>query len=251
MAIADELESFGKEDPFRKDFLIPLLRRLGYDVVCDYHGTREFGRDIVFQEIDGFGQPIYHGLQAKYVDSLGQSDAHKLLEQCHEAFSQPFEHKSTGARHFISHLYIVNAGNISDNAERVLRDAYKGRVSLIDGKTIVQTDRWGTLRDMEKRQGVLQGLANDLHFNWHVALEIESYMRDFAMSGRSSIRYDQLRTTGLDAYLNRPIITDRFNYVDIQSMWRKFSEINSIKSIFLTINSVEEKGEKVSGTVSP
>jgi hypothetical protein len=249
MPIANELQHYGDEGPFRKDFLIPLLHRLGYDVVCDYHGTREFGRDIVFQEIDGFGQPLYHGLQAKYEDSVSQSVAHKLLEQCHEAFTQPFEHKSTGARHFVAHLYIVNAGNISDNAERIIREAYKGRVSLIDGKTIVQVDRWGAIRDMEKREGILRGLASDLEYNWRIASEIQSDLDQFARGETTKFGVSFFRTTGLDNFLVRPIPSDRFQYEEVQQVWRACSEANAVKDILFNPTS-EDRRRRLAGEIA-
>ena len=31
---------------FTSRFLVPLLRRLGYSVVAEYHGQREFGKDL-------------------------------------------------------------------------------------------------------------------------------------------------------------------------------------------------------------
>jgi len=33
-------------------FLKPLVERLGYCSVRDYHGTREFGKDLVYAEVD-------------------------------------------------------------------------------------------------------------------------------------------------------------------------------------------------------
>src|SRR5262249_21240651 len=58
------------EDNFIQKLLKPLLQRLGYYSVRDYQGTREFGKDLVFAEVDKFAEISYHGLQAKYEDSI-------------------------------------------------------------------------------------------------------------------------------------------------------------------------------------
>lgn len=73
MPIPGELKYEGeiREDQFIQKFLIPLLQRLGYQVV-NYHGQREFGKDLVFSEVDRFSNVVYHGLQAKYEASLAQ-----------------------------------------------------------------------------------------------------------------------------------------------------------------------------------
>ena len=51
MSIEAEFKAFANEAEFTSRFLVPLLRRLGYSVVDEYHGQREFGKDLVFGEI--------------------------------------------------------------------------------------------------------------------------------------------------------------------------------------------------------
>lgn len=71
MPIAAELSEYTNEAVFTAKFLIPRLHRLGFSVVVNYHGTREFGKDLIFAEIDSFGHIVYHGPQAR-ADSLRQ-----------------------------------------------------------------------------------------------------------------------------------------------------------------------------------
>ncbi len=78
MAIQPALSAFVDEAQFRDRFLIPLLQRLGFAIVVNYHGDQEFGKDIVFGEIDRFGTVVYHAMQAKRAESISLSDA----EQC-------------------------------------------------------------------------------------------------------------------------------------------------------------------------
>ena len=44
MTIPNTLSQFTDEADFRDRFVIPLLHRLGFSVVVNYHGQREFGR---------------------------------------------------------------------------------------------------------------------------------------------------------------------------------------------------------------
>ena len=64
MAIPGEF-TYADEAGFITRFVLPLLQRLGYSLVVNYHGTREFGKDLVFGEIDRFGHVVYHGMQVK------------------------------------------------------------------------------------------------------------------------------------------------------------------------------------------
>jgi hypothetical protein len=69
-AFPKKLTSYTSEDDFIQRFLIPLLKRLGFSVV-NYQGKSEHGRDLIFAEMDRFGHVRYHGLQAKYLPSIG------------------------------------------------------------------------------------------------------------------------------------------------------------------------------------
>ena len=73
MAIPQELQAFSSEDDFVQRFLIPLLARLGLTVLVNYHGKREAGMDLIVGEIDRFNHVRYHGIQAKYVASVGKT----------------------------------------------------------------------------------------------------------------------------------------------------------------------------------
>lgn len=92
MAFPPELANFNNEESFTDSFLIPLLQRLGFSVVVNFHGTSEFGKDIIFGEIDRFGHVVYHGLQAKYVASTSLSASDELIEDAKQAFNNPFTH---------------------------------------------------------------------------------------------------------------------------------------------------------------
>jgi len=153
---------YANEAEFTNQFLVPLLRRIGYSVVVEYHGTQEFGKDLVFGEIDRFGQVAYHGLQAKYVDSISQSDSHALIQDCREAFGNPFRHLSTGAEERISTFTVANGGSIADNARtnffNTLASPHGGHIRMLNGKELVELDRWAAVRQVESVGPQLTGL---------------------------------------------------------------------------------------------
>ena len=46
MAIPVE-STYDNEEAFTQSFLIPLLQKLGFTLVLNYHGTAEFGKDLL------------------------------------------------------------------------------------------------------------------------------------------------------------------------------------------------------------
>ena len=118
MAIPAELAYDGpqKEFQFRDSFIMPLLVRLGFGIVVNYHGTREFGRDVIFGDLDRFGHVVYYGMQIKYEPSVSLSGSHELIQDAEQATNNPFRHPHTGREEFISCFYVANAGDISDAA---------------------------------------------------------------------------------------------------------------------------------------
>jgi hypothetical protein len=88
MAIPDEFQ-FEGEVEFIEKFVIPLLQRLGFSMIVNYHGSREFGKDLIFAEVDRFGYIRYLGLQAKYEPSIGLDEMRGLVTDCKQAFENP------------------------------------------------------------------------------------------------------------------------------------------------------------------
>jgi hypothetical protein len=130
-----------KEFQFRDQFVMPLLAHLGFSVVLNYHGRREFGRDVIFGEVDRFGHFVYYGMQIKYEPSIGLKSSHALAEDAEQATHNPFRNPQTGQDDYISCFYVANAGEYSDEARdnffnitrrRGVRDA-----KLLDGNSLV------------------------------------------------------------------------------------------------------------------
>ena len=142
MAFAEGLDEYSSEEEFTDMYVVPWLRWMGYSTVDNYHGTQEFGKDLVVSECDRLENVRYHGVQVKYKASISQRDAHGLVDDCEEAFTHEFVHPQTGGKHRISTFYVINAGTFSDNARTQffgsVRPKYGDNAHLIAGKALVQ-----------------------------------------------------------------------------------------------------------------
>jgi hypothetical protein len=101
MALSPELAAYSDENDFVQRFLVPLLGRLGFGIVVNHHGQSEAGMDLILGEIDRFAHVRYHGIQAKFENSIGKSASHGLVQDATEAFADEFTHPQTGAKHRI------------------------------------------------------------------------------------------------------------------------------------------------------
>ena len=73
--------NFANEDDFNQNYVIPLLHRLGYAVVANYHGAVQLAKDLVFAEIDRFGHVRFHAVQTKYVPSVSLTAVQSLIQE--------------------------------------------------------------------------------------------------------------------------------------------------------------------------
>ena len=223
--------SYQNEADFTSRFLVPLLRRLGYSVVAEYHGQREWGKDLVFGEIDRFGEVAYHGLQSKYQDSIGQADSEKLIEDCKDAFRHSFRHPNTGAEHRICTFVVANAGSISDNARdnffaAATNAEHGGAVKLLDGKALLALDRWATIKRVEDVGAVLTGLQNELRYNAAWTPLITTAMDACVKDGNSVSPIERLRTDASAAYIQKPILPMYLDSRIVEVYWHYACCIN-------------------------
>lgn len=173
IAIASEF-TYASEDDFVQRFLIPLLYRLGFSIVANYHRSHgELGKDLVFAEIDRFGHIRYCGLQAKYEQSIGLSAVETVIQDCRQAFASPFTHPHTHTEERIQTFYAVNGGSISEDA----RQHFFGSVGhplaactrLLDGKSLLALDRWAAANRSLATLSDLNGLLLETRYNRRLA----------------------------------------------------------------------------------
>ena len=253
MPIPKEFKSqYQDEADFITNFLVPLLRRLGFSIVAEYHGGKEFGKDIVFGEIDRFGQVTYHGLQAKYVDSISQSDSNGLVADCNEAFSNPFIHPNTGAEERISSFIVANGGSISPNAQQnffnSLATPHGGHIRMLDGKTLLALDRWATFSRVEFLGERLTGLKLEIRFNRQLLHTIRDSTSEFVEDAKNPIPIERLSTGAFCHYLQQPIMAEAIDtQVALDYFYKADTSINRVLDHIAGVRSLENKKHLASG----
>ncbi len=157
---------YKSEEEFTQSLVVPLLTRLGFSVVLNYHGTMEFGKDLIVGEFDRFAHVRYYGIQVKYESSIGLSSSHDLIRDCEQAFVNPFSHPHTGEKPMINTFYVINGGSISDQAKQNffshVRPKYGDNARLIDGKSLMQLDHSIASISLQQAKSILTGLLLEL-----------------------------------------------------------------------------------------
>jgi hypothetical protein len=225
MAFPPEFQ-YANEGDFIQRLLIPLLQRLGYSLVVNYHGTLEYGKDLLFAEVDRFGHVRYHGLQAKYESSISLNEVETLITDCKQAFNNTFRHPQTGAEEVISSFYAVNGGAVSPQATEhyfaSLRKLYGGNVHLLQGKDLVTLDRWAAVNQGNAIGSALSGLLLEIRYNRRALITIQ----DVLNQGRSTPQ--RLRTEALSRHLTYPIVTDSISIDRVVAAWQRVAMMNQL-----------------------
>ncbi len=210
---------FSSEHDFIQRFLIRLLNRLGFSVV-NSHGVTEFGRDLIFAEFDRFGDIRYHGLQAKYTASISKTDSHGLVEECKEAFVNPFKHPNTGEDHNISSFYAVNGGDISETARthffNSLRE-FGANARLMDGKHLLSLDRRASFARGESIGEAMTGLILEVRMNRQLMVGAITIWNAYLADQNNPLPVERLRGFAISNFLARPIGQSNF---DLDNMVR-------------------------------
>lgn len=169
MSIPSEFAAYTRELDFVNQFIIPLFRRLGFSQIFDLQGANEFGKDIIFGDIDAFGHVNYFAVQAKFVEKIGKGEAETLAKQCKEAFQNPFTHPRKQTQERVGRYYAVNGGDFSDQFRQAFRNAISpelhGCVTCLDGNDLLTIDRGAGLRNIRDLGQRLIGLRNEIRYN--------------------------------------------------------------------------------------
>ena len=135
-----------KEEPFCKDILEPLLKRIFYDARYNHSG-REFGKDFILTLKTRLGVQ-YGALQAKAgkLDGAAGGKLDQVLNQLDDAFTMPYKDPETGESRFISFFMVATSGEITDNAKdklwwKLFQQGKLGIVKIWDKETIIRLIR--------------------------------------------------------------------------------------------------------------
>lgn len=236
MAIPDELK-YDNEDDFVQKFIIPLLHRLGFALVVNYHGRAEYGKDLVFAEVDRFGHVRYHGLQAKYVPSISLNEVEELVLDCRQAFTNHFVHPQTGTTERISSFYAVNAGSLGQEAIlhyfNSLLPLYGGNVRLLQAKDLLTLDRWATINRKDMVGELLTGMLLELRSNRHQVKSIFPQYEKAVAAGAPIFLFVQLRLNAMSRYLEGPLLPMALSSDTVQLYWADVTLLMSLLNTFL------------------
>lgn len=119
------------ESVFTKELIIPLMQKMGFQHVRYNHGTTEFGRDVLFSELDRFGNSRRCAAQVKVGDISGGASSliDTIIAQIDDAFSMPVQGPGQAKNYHISELFIIISGKISENAVRKINEKIDKKLS--------------------------------------------------------------------------------------------------------------------------
>ena len=131
------------EPLFTKAVVIPLFRRMGFQSVRYNHGVYEYGRDVLFAELDKFSRVRHYAAQVK-AGSISASNGtllQQLVAQIDDAFAMPVKGPGKSKQFHVSEVFVVCSGTISEGAiERLnqkLDPRLAGSVHFLDREDIM------------------------------------------------------------------------------------------------------------------
>lgn len=222
-------EEFTDEESFRTNFVRPLLNKLGFFLVTDYHGQREFGKDFVFSELHRFGGTRHYAAQVKHKRTIRLGKAvDDLLTQINQAFANPFTLPDLNREAYISAFYIFNSGKITVEAKddlihRIRKTPYGENVYFLDGERLNSLNKWATFQSDQNIRHRLLGLKNQLIINIKIWNSIkEGAEKEEFKEARGAI------LAGIEGFLSSPISPERISENDVIQLWQHARIIDSI-----------------------
>ncbi len=218
--------NFLNEDDFTRNFIIPLIRRLGYSLVFHFHGAREFGKDLIFADVDPFGHIRYYGLQAKYEASISLNGVESVVHDCLQAFANPFTHPQTGSVERICGFYALNGGSLGDAAVthyfNSLRPRFGGNVYLLQGRDLELLNRWAATSRSSFITEQLTGILLEIRYNRIVLTEVTEQFN------KNTISFLRLKIDSISNYLTTPTLGPLLDNSKLLKYWRFTTTCNEI-----------------------
>lgn len=116
---------------FTKQVVIPLLRKMGFEAVRYNHGVSEYGRDVLFADLDKFSRVRHYAAQVKAggINASNGTLLNQLIVQIDDSFAMAVRGPGKSKQFHISEVYIICSGKISDGAVERLNQKLDPRLS--------------------------------------------------------------------------------------------------------------------------
>ncbi|WP_220200364.1 hypothetical protein [Ktedonospora formicarum] len=163
MFTKQQIQAMHEED-LRNKVLVPLLWAMKYEGVHEYHGTNEFGKDIICWKLDELNNRECLALVVKAVQISGQSKASADIEnQVRQCFSKPYVDKTTGLSEEIDRCWVVSNKRMAPSAVDLIKSGI-GRAVYSKNVRFVDIDAlWKLIEEYMPFQTTLQKLEEVRH----------------------------------------------------------------------------------------
>lgn len=234
-------EKFKSEDEFRRDFIRPLLTRLGFLSIAELDGPQEFGKDFVFSEVSPFGFMRHYAVVAKHERKINQPGrlCEVVLSQIKQAFSVSFRLPESTTENYVSCVLVMNSGSISNNAHTWLRselrrEKYGENTHIFCGERLSQLDMSAAFLKQQDILPRLLGLKATLEMNLIVWSSIEKSLPKFSET-RGCF------TSALEDYICAPFLTQSIPLNQVAVLLQECRIVDSINNRYIQGLSVSKE----------
>lgn len=131
------------EDKFTEEVVKPLFEAMDYKGVRITHGTREYGKDIIFYTLGPFDNKRWGGAQLKAKDiSGGMTQKGNFVEvsnQIQTALEMPHPDMTAATEVSITEVYLITSHGFTENAKEALIEKFSDKpVYFIDGEMVLE-----------------------------------------------------------------------------------------------------------------
>lgn len=201
-----------EEEDFKKEIIIPTLRRLGFDEIRDNHGIREFGKDIIFSKFDEFGLKRFYAAQVKSKDINGRNagDFDDVIGHAMRAFAVTFTDIFTKKEVSIDEFYVIISGRFLGNAIDIIKNSPKisgwsRLIHFIDGEFMQKLYS----QNVQKISRLINETIRESHRNIVACDMILKNLKDIEAEKRATLI--RLRNYNLERLLSEGILEDNKN----------------------------------------
>lgn len=125
-------DTYQTDEPlFTREVVIPILRAIGFESVRYNHGVNEYGRDVLFADLDKFSNVRHYAAQVKagHISASNGTLLNQLIAQIDDAFAMPVKGPGKSKNFHISEVYIICSGKISSGAIERLNQKIDARLA--------------------------------------------------------------------------------------------------------------------------